>query len=79
MTTDDEMIALTNEEIKRQFKDLWDAIGDREDTAYTFDSYCKGFEHLCAGILKAKNYCGTTDPEYTNGLLEIFKKIKDKV
>ena len=77
--TDEKMIALTNAEIKQQFRDLWDAVGTHEDTAYTFDSYCKGFEHLCAGILKLKNYCSGYDEDIVAGIKEIFEKIKDKV
>ena len=85
--TDREIIALSSElgelsnaEIKDQFNDLWDAIGDKEDTAYTFQSYCEGFEHLCAGVLKLKNYSqvAVTD-EYMDGLAEIFEKIRGKV
>ena len=77
--TDDEMIALTNSEIKKQFNDLWEAVGSGEDTAYTFAEYCKGFEHLCAGILKLKNYCGEYNAEIIRGIIEVFEKIKDKV
>ena len=74
--TDVEMIALTNEEIKKQFNDLWAAIHEGNETAYTFAEYCKGFEHLCAGILKTKNYSDHFQKEYVDGLLEVFTKIK---
>ena len=84
--TDREIIALSSEpgelsnaEIKDQFNALWDAIGDKEDTAYTFQSYCEGFEHLCAGVLKLKNYCGQSDERLIKGLSEIFEKIKGKL
>ena len=85
-TTDHEMIALTSEpgelsnaEIKDKFRAIWDAIEVKEDTAYTFQSYCEGFEHLCAGVLKLKNYCGQSDERLIKGLSEIFEKIKGKL
>ena len=77
--TDKKMIALTNEEIKDMFTALWEAVEKQNETAYTFAEYCKGFEHLCAGVLKLKNYSGEVGSAYLVGIDEVFQKIKGMI
>ena len=85
--TDYEMMALTNSEIKDRFKEIWTVIEGGGETAYDFKEYCEGFEHLCAGVLKLKNYCCGRDDKIVfgnaqymdqlfSGVKEIFEKIK---
>ena len=48
---------------------------DREKDSYDFMQVSQGFEHLCAGVLKVRNYCGQSDERYVDGLLGVFSKI----
>jgi len=51
-----------------------------DECAWKFKEYCEGFEHLCAGVLKLKNYSQVAvTNEYMDGLAEIFEKIRGKV
>ena len=50
-----------------------------DECAWKFKEYCEGFEHLCAGVLKLKNYCGQSDERLIKGLSEIFEEIKEKL
>jgi len=66
--------------IAEEFKRIEDRIDLIEgDDALDFRAYCAGFEHLCAGVLKLKNYCGHSDDVFVDGLKEIFEKIKEKI
>ena len=75
-TTDHEMIALSSEPGELSNADLHDGW---DECAWKFKEYCEGFEHLCAGVLKLKNYCGQSDERLIKGLSEIFEAIRKKI
>ena len=46
-----------------------------------FESYCRGFEHLCHGVLYLKNYgvAGDMADALATGCCEVFEKIRGMV